>query len=69
MLDPPPDLSVAVRIKEGTEPAADTHPTAEDIDEEDRFDEIGMEVVDERGVVDDDDERRELRHCMVGTDT
>lgn len=53
MLDPPPDILLAVRVQADAEHG----PLDEDADEQ--FEEMGMEVVDETGVADDDDERRE----------
>lgn len=57
--DPPPDISLAVRVKSND----NYGPLAEDADE--WFDEIGMEVVDELGEADDDDERRECQYARL----
>lgn len=51
--DPPPDITLAVRVSELPE-----NGRVGDLDEE-VFDELGVEVVDELGGADEDDERRE----------
>lgn len=51
--DPPPDIALAVRVSELTE-NAQLGPLDEEV-----FDELGVEVVDELGGADEDDERRE----------
>lgn len=52
--DSPPDITLAVRVSE----LPDNVDRVGELDEE-VFDELGMEVVDELGGADEDDERRE----------
>ncbi|KAL1408465.1 hypothetical protein Q8F55_005277 [Vanrija albida] len=67
LADPPPDIALAVRVVQGDgegegkeeEGEADPRPLApwDPVGDEERFDELGIEVVDEGGVADLDDER------------
>lgn len=78
LADPPPDIALAVRVKEEEEEEGETKDEKEKdtpaeakparpwdpVGDEDRFDELGIEVVDEGGHADEDDERREYSYAM-----
>lgn len=65
MTDPPPDIALAVRLrvpgsttKRTTNGGGEWHGESDDVFDSDRLEEIGLEVIDEGGTADDDDERR-----------